>query len=72
LVLPPAEFRSGGTDVHVARPRLDRLIVAPDSSNYIGRFFCHITDPFVALVAPLTPKAGAPVVIWLFCVAWLF
>ena len=38
------------------------LIVAPDSSNYIWRFFCRITDPFVALIAPVTPKAAAPVV----------
>ena len=27
------------------------LIVQPDSSNYIWRFFCLITDPVVALVA---------------------
>jgi YggT family protein len=48
------------------------LIVAPDSSNYIWRFFCRITDPFLALVAPLTPRAVAPVVLWLFSVVWLF
>src|SRR5262245_11508332 len=48
------------------------LIVAPNSSNYIWRFFCRITDPFIALITPLTPKAAAPVVIWLFGVAWLF
>ena len=36
------------------------LIVAPDSSNYIWRFFCRITDPFLALIAPLTPRAVAP------------
>jgi hypothetical protein len=47
------------------------LIVAPDSSNYIWRFFCGITDPFVALIAPITPKAAAPVVVWLFGVVWL-
>jgi uncharacterized protein YggT (Ycf19 family) len=34
------------------------LIVVPDSSNYIWRFFCRITDPFVALIAPVTPKAA--------------
>ena len=44
------------------------LIVQPDSSNYIWRFFCRITDPVVALIAPITPKAAAPVVVWLF---WL-
>jgi len=48
------------------------LIVAPDSQNYIWRFFCRLTDPFIALIAPLTPKATAPVVIWLFGVVWLF
>jgi hypothetical protein len=48
------------------------LIVAPDSSNYIWRFFCRLTDPVVAAVALVTPKAVAPVVIWLFGVVWLF
>ena len=48
------------------------LIVAPDSSNYIWRFFCRITDPFIALIAPITPRAAAPVVVWLFGVVWLF
>ena len=48
------------------------LIVGPDSSNYIWRFFCRITDPVVALIAPLTPKAAAPVVIWMFGFVWLF
>jgi YggT family protein len=48
------------------------LMVDADSPNYIWRFFCRITDPFIALIAPLTPKAAAPVVIWLFGVVWLF
>jgi hypothetical protein len=48
------------------------LIVEPDSKNYIWRFFCRITDPVVAAVALVTPKAAAPVVIWLFGVVWLF
>src|SRR6187397_79217 len=48
------------------------LIVAPDFSNYIWRFFCRITDPVVAAVAVVTPKAAAPVVVWLFGVVWLF
>ncbi|MFZ1885113.1 MAG: hypothetical protein WAU53_16310 [Rhodoplanes sp.] len=48
------------------------LIVGPDSSNYIWRFFCRITDPFVALIAYVTPKAAAPVVTWLFGAVWLF
>ena len=48
------------------------LIVQPDSSNYIWRFFCRITDPVVTAVAVVTPRAAAPVVIWLFGVVWLF
>ena len=48
------------------------LIVGPDSSNYIWRFFCRVTDPVVAAVAVVTPKAAAPVVVWLFGVVWLF
>lgn len=48
------------------------LIVQPDSSNYIWRFFCRFTDPVVAAVAQVTPKAAPPVVIWLLGVVWLF
>ena len=48
------------------------LIVEPDSSNYIWRFFCRLTDPVVAVVALATPKSAIPVVIWLFGVVWLF
>jgi YggT family protein len=48
------------------------LIVQPDSSNYIWRFFCRITDPIIALFAVVTPKATAPVVLWLFGFVWLF
>lgn len=48
------------------------LIVEPASQNYIWRFFCRLTDPFVAVVAVVTPKAVAPVVLWLFGVVWLF
>ncbi len=48
------------------------LIVQPDASNYIWRFFCRITDPVVAVVALVTPKAAAPVIVWLFGVVWLF
>lgn len=48
------------------------LVVDANSQNYIWRFFCRITDPVVALFALLTPKAAAPVVIWLFCFVWLF
>lgn len=48
------------------------LMVEPDSSNYIWRFFCRVTDPVVSAVAMVTPKAAAPVVIWLLGVVWLF
>jgi YggT family protein len=48
------------------------LIVQPDSSNYIWRFFCQITDPVVAAISLVTPRAAVPVVTWLFGVVWLF
>jgi YggT family protein len=48
------------------------LMIDPGSTNYIWRFFCRITDPVVAAVAMVTPKAAAPVVVWLFGVVWLF
>jgi hypothetical protein len=48
------------------------LFLEPDSSNYIWRFFCRVTDPFVGAVAFVTPKAAAPVVVWLFGFVWLF
>jgi len=48
------------------------LIVGPDSSNYIWRFFCRITDPVIAVVSLVTPKAAVSVVVWLFAVVWLF
>jgi hypothetical protein len=47
-------------------------IVGPDSTNYIWRFFCRVTDPVVAAVALVTPKAAAPIIVWLFGVVWLF
>ena len=37
-----------------------------------GQFFCRLTDPVVAAIALVTPKAAPPVVIWLFGVVWLF
>lgn len=48
------------------------LIVDTDSPNYIWRFFCRLTDPVVAAVAVVTPKAVPPAIIWLFGVVWLF
>ena len=48
------------------------LMVEPDSPNYIWRFFCRFTDPVVAAISVATPRAAAPVVLWLFGVVWLF
>ena len=48
------------------------LFLDPGSTNYIWRFFCRVTDPVVGVVARVTPKAAAPVVVWLFGVVWLF
>jgi hypothetical protein len=48
------------------------LMVEANSTNYIWRFFCRITEPVVTLVSAVTPKAAAPVVVWLFGVVWLF
>jgi len=48
------------------------LFVAPESPNYIWRFFCRVTDPFVALISLVTPRAAVPVVVWLMGVVWLF
>ena len=48
------------------------LIVDPGSQNYIWRFFCRLTDPVVDAVAIATPKAAAPVILWLLAFVWLF
>jgi uncharacterized protein YggT (Ycf19 family) len=48
------------------------LFVPTDSPNYIWRFFCRLTDPVVAVVSMMTPRAAAPVVTWLFGIVWLF
>lgn len=48
------------------------LFVEPDSKNYIWRGFCAITDPFLKIFALVTPKAAAPVVLWLFGFVWMF
>lgn len=48
------------------------LILPPDSKNYIWRGFCAITDPFLKVFAVVTPRAAAPVVLWLFGFVWLF
>jgi hypothetical protein len=48
------------------------LFFEPDSKNYIMRFFVRITDPVIHVFAGVTPKAVAPVVLWLFTFVWLF
>lgn len=48
------------------------LLVQSESKNYIWRAFCQITDPFLKIISPLTPKAVAPVVLWMFGFVWLF
>lgn len=44
----------------------------PDSKNYIMRFFVRATDPVINIFGAVTPKATAPVVLWLFTFVWLF
>lgn len=48
------------------------LIMDADSKNYIWRAFCAITDPFLKVFELVTPKATAPVVLWLFGFVWMF
>ena len=48
------------------------LFIDPDSQNYIWRFFCRVTDPVIAILSWVTPKATAAVVLWLFGFVWLF
>lgn len=48
------------------------LVVDPDSTNYIWRFFCRLTDPVIALLQRVTPKAVPAAVLWLFGFVWLF
>jgi YggT family protein len=48
------------------------LFLDADSQNYIWRFFCSVTDPVIAVVGQVTPKAATPVIVWLFGFVWLF
>ena len=48
------------------------LFVDSDSPNYIWRFFCRFTDPVIAAVALVTPRAAPALVLWLFGIVWLF
>ncbi len=49
-----------------------QFFVEEDSSNYIWRFFCNVTDPFLRLIRPVTPKAVSPGVLWLLAFVWVF
>ncbi|MCW5682418.1 MAG: YggT family protein [Xanthobacteraceae bacterium] len=48
------------------------LFFDSDSKNYIMRFFVRLTDPFINFFGAVTPRATAPVVVWLFTFVWLF
>jgi YggT family protein len=48
------------------------LFIDSNSTNYIWRGFCAITDPVLKVIAVVTPKATAPVVLWLFGFVWMF
>ena len=48
------------------------MMVDADSPNYIWRFFCRLTDPVVAAITVVTPKAVPQQLVWLFGVVWLF
>src|SRR3546814_7821615 len=47
------------------------FVLAPDSPNYIYRFFVRITDPAVRLVGFVTPRAIPAQVLLLFSVVWI-
>ena len=49
-----------------------QFFVEQDSTNYIWRFFCNITDPFLRLIGYVTPKAVPPPVLWLLGFVWVF
>ena len=48
------------------------FFVAPDSTNYIWRFFRRITDPVCAVVQFASPGAIHPILIVPLAAVWLF
>ena len=48
------------------------MFLDADSTNYIWRFFCRVTDPVVAAVALVTPREAPAIILWLFGFVWLF
>lgn len=49
-----------------------QFFVEQDSANYIWRFFCNVTDPFLRLISYVTPKAVPPAILWLLGFVWVF
>jgi uncharacterized protein YggT (Ycf19 family) len=49
-----------------------QFFVEPESDNYIWRFFCNMTDPFLRVIRMVTPKAVSPPVLWLLGFVWVF
>ncbi len=47
------------------------LILAPDTKNYIQRWFVRLTDPVLRLIRPITPSMVPPPVLPLLAVVWL-
>lgn len=47
------------------------FILPPDSSNYIWRFFCRLTDPVLAATGVITPRFIAPFLLPLVGAFWL-
>lgn len=47
------------------------FVLAPDSANYIYRFFIRLTDPVVRGFAVVTPRAVPAPLLVLLCVVWL-
>ncbi len=54
---------------------LGRLVLAfffsPESTNYIWRAFCRLTDPVVRAAAVITPRAVPPQVLVIFTFLWV-
>jgi uncharacterized protein YggT (Ycf19 family) len=48
------------------------LVFPPDSQNYIFRAFFRLTEPIVAAVRYVTPRAVPVLVTVLFAATWLF
>jgi YggT family protein len=47
------------------------IFVGPESTNYIMRFFCRITDPAIRIVRPITPAFVVPPFMPLVAAFWV-